>query len=47
MFSLSKYRPKDAVRAIRRRLQNAGKNHVVCMHTLTVNFFIYFLIYLE
>ena len=31
-------RPKDAVRAIKRRLQqNAGKNHTVIMYTLTVS----------
>lgn len=31
-------RPKDAVRAIRKRLlQNAGKNYTVVMYTLTVS----------
>lgn len=29
--------PRDAVRAIRKRLQqNAGKNHTIVLHTLTV-----------
>lgn len=37
---ISKFRPKDAVRAIRRLLQqNAGKNHTTIMYTLTVNVF--------